>query len=149
MGDSGSDSDEWGAEELVIPSKSDAAQEKDEEDENDDGDWDVVIEKKAPKESTSQSTPKSPGEPMIIVDITQLDDNVHSKFDRNSVNNADAASAWRRKIEGSYEKYAKDTQLLENGTVIPCGSSVWRDALVRLRDDRKGHYFCPVFSPKK
>jgi hypothetical protein len=86
---------------------------------------------------------------MMIVDITKLDENVHSKFDRNSVNNPDAASAWRKKMEQEYEKFSKDTQLLENGTVIPCGSSVWRDALVRLRDERKGHYLCPVFSPKK
>jgi len=149
MGDSGSDSDEWGAEELVIPSKSDAVQEENEDDENDDGDWDVVIENKGPNESTTQSAPKSPGEPMMIVDITKLDENVHSKFDRNSVNNPDAASAWRKKMEQEYEKFSKDTQLLENGTVIPCGSSVWRDALVRLRDERKGHYLCPVFSPKK
>ncbi|CAJ1967115.1 unnamed protein product [Cylindrotheca closterium] len=152
MADSSSDdSDEWGTEEIVIPSKSGAAQNQSEEGENDDGDWDwdVVIEKKGPKLSTVQTAPKKPGEPMIIVDITQLDENVHSKFDRNSVNNTDAASAWRKKIENQYQTYSKDAKLLGNGTVIPCGSSVWRDALVRLRDERKGHYFCPVFSPKK
>lgn len=146
MGDSDSDSDDWGAEELVIPSRSDATQEQIEQDENDD--WDIAIGKNEPKVPTAQSSPTCPGEPMMIVDVTQLDENVHCKFDRNSVNNADAASAWRKKIEGSYQQYAKDTQLLENGTVVPCGSTVWRDALVRLRDDRVGHYFCPIFPPK-
>ena len=144
------DSDEqWAVDELVIPSQPNAGQQA-KEDEIEDGNWDVAIERKEPKaDSTTQSEPHaSLGEPMIIVDVTQLDEKVHSKFDRNSVNDAGAASAWRKRIEGSFEKYAKNTQLLENGTVIPCGSSVWRDALVRLRDERDGHYFCPIF-PKK
>lgn len=146
------DSDEWAVDELVIPLQSNAAQEQSREAENDDGDvdWDVSIEKKKVPiaDSNSPSVPQTSGEPMIIVDITLLDKSVHCKFDRNSVNDANAASAWRKRIEESFEKYAKDKELLENGTVIPCGSSVWRDALVRLRDERNGHYFCPVF-PKK
>ena len=87
--------------------------------------------------------------PMILVDITQLDDTVHARFDRNSVNDATAASAWRKKIEASYETYASNTDLVAAGTVIPCGQSVWKEALVRLRDERKGHYFCPIFPKKK
>jgi hypothetical protein len=150
MVDDDSDSDEWGMEELVIPSKAEAVNDSngpDEKDGNDDDDWAVTIDKpKAPE--TKPAAPKREGEPMIIVDITQIDENIHSRFDRNSVNNSEAASSWRKKIESSYETYAKDTTLLENATVIPCGSSVWRDALVRLRDERPGHYFSPIFSPK-
>ncbi|KAL3893916.1 MAG: hypothetical protein SGARI_007902 [Bacillariaceae sp.] len=86
---------------------------------------------------------------MIIVDLTQIDANIHSKFDRNSVSDSAAASALRKKIEGDYDKYAKDATLITEGTVIPCGSSVWRGALMRLRDERQGHYFAPIFPPKK
>ena len=89
------------------------------------------------------------GEPMIIVDITQIDPNIHSKFDRNSVNDPTGASALRKKIEGDYINYAKNNVLISDGTVIPCGSSVWRGALSRLRDERPGHYFVPIFPPKK
>ena len=86
---------------------------------------------------------------MIIVDITQIDINIHSKFDRNSVNDSAAASAMRKKIDSDYEKYSRNSKLVAEGTIIPCGSSVWRDALVRLRDERPGHYFAPIFPSKQ
>jgi len=159
-----SDSDEWGMEELVIPAKADHTNAATTDENNgDDGDGDGywTAEKKEQKDSSSQeettatSKPKPPkpaeeeGYPMIIVDITQMDATIHSKFDRNSVNDATAASALRKKLESNYERYAKDSNLLADGTVLPCGSTVWRDALVRLRDDRPGHYFAPIFPPKK
>uniref|UniRef100_A0A7S1BKV3 Uncharacterized protein n=1 Tax=Corethron hystrix TaxID=216773 RepID=A0A7S1BKV3_9STRA len=89
------------------------------------------------------------GEPMLIVDFTDLTDGkIHSKHDKNSVNDPDAASSLRKKIEASYETYRDDTKLLSSGTIRPCGSTVWRSALIALRDERRGHYFCPVFPPK-
>lgn len=150
MADSDSDSDGWGMEELVLPSKTEAGtghNDNKDADGNDD-DWGVAIVKTIVS-TTEPVAPKSEGGPMIIVDITRIDETVHSKFDRNSVNNAEAASSWRKKIESNYEAYAKDAMLLANATVIPCGSSVWREALVRLRDEREGHYFCPIFAPKR
>eukprot|EP00980_Cylindrotheca_fusiformis_P011786 scaffold2816_cov121-Cylindrotheca_fusiformis.AAC.2 len=147
MADDETDSDEWGTEELVIPSKQEAS--GDSKEDEDDDDWEVKRTAPKPVVTKPGAAEKSEGEPMIIVDITQLDESIHSKFDRNSVNNAEAASSWRRKIESNYESYVKDAALLADATVIPCGSSVWRDALVRLRDERPGHYFCPIFSPKK
>jgi len=116
---------------------------------NDDDYW--KQEPKQQEEQKSSPIPKhqDPGEPMIIIDITKLDPKIHSKFDRNSVNDADGASAWKRKVEDHYEDYSKNADLLSQGSVIPCGSSVWRSALIKLRDERPGHYFAPIFPPKK
>jgi hypothetical protein len=85
--------------------------------------------------------------PLILVDVTQLDPHVHSKNDRFSVNDPDAASRWKKKL--TYEQYAKDAALLADGTVIPVGVSVWKEALATMRDRRPGHYFVPVFPPKQ
>jgi hypothetical protein len=152
MADDDSDgSDEWGMEELVIPPNGAMRQEEDANANANDNDdfWKVEPskEKEEPKKEAAPKQPKSEGGPMIIVDMTQIDGNIHSKFDKNSVNDADAASALRKKWGSNYDQYAKDASLLANGTIIPCGSSVWRDALVRLRGERPGHYFAPIFPP--
>ena len=153
MSDDSDDSDEWGMEELILPPK-DALQtnEDDAAIPADGGDEFWAVEPKADpapkdKEEKPKETPK--GEPMIIVDITQIDANIHSKFDRNSVNDATAASELRKKIESNYEQYVRNSSLIADGTVVPCGSTVWRPALIRLRDDRPGHYFVPIFPPKQ
>ncbi len=150
------DSDDWGAEELVIPSQADKPNnENNENNDNEVGDdyWEVEktmqVAKPDPETEESEKKPVAVGEPMIIVDITTMNPDIHSKFDRNSVNKPDEASALRKKIEKNYNDYAFSSELLADGIVIPCGSSVWRDALVRLRDDKPGHYFVPIFPPPK
>ena len=158
MADDDSDgSDEWGVEELVIPSPGQAPTTNEDADATapsaDDDDYWKVEPKPKPIEPSTKSTktaaaPK-PSEPMIIVDMTQLDSSIHSKFDKNAVSDSAAASGLRKRIEARYETYAKDAELLSAGTVLPCGSSVYREALVRLRDERPGHYFAPIFPPKK
>jgi hypothetical protein len=156
--DASDDSDEWGMEELVIPSKGVPSDEGTggndaDTDANDDGDeWAARLQPATNQQNESETALKAAqeeGNPMIIVDITQIDPNIHSKFDRNSVNDSLAASTLRKMIETNYGKYAKDVNLLATGTVIPCGSSVWRGALTRLRDERPGHYFAPIFPPKQ
>ena len=120
---------------------------------NDDDEW--AVKRIAPKAEEPPAAPQSDngddddGNPMIIVDMTQIDANIHSKFDKNSVNDSAAASTLRKKIEAAYDTYAKDATKISDGTVIPCGSSVWRGALMQLRDERPGHYFAPIFPPKK
>lgn len=148
------DSDEWGMEELVLPPKDPFKDESDapngEEEKGDDEDYWKVEPKAIQKRPDPSPKPSSkPSEPMIIVDMTQIDRNIHSKYDKNSVNDSARASALRKKIESDYEKYSKDSVLLAEGTIIPCGSSVWRGALIRLRDEREGHYFAPIFPPRK
>ena len=154
-GEDDSDSDEWGTEELVIPCRTTNVPETNTGTSNyEDDDWEMKLEKKekpiikSEKDNISSQGGHT-GELMVIVDITKLDGNIHSKFDRNSVNDAAAASTMRKRIEDDFSTYAKDSNLLSNGTLIPCGSSVWKNALIRLRNERPGHYFCPIFPPKK
>jgi hypothetical protein len=148
-------SDEWGMEELDIkevdgtfpqnPSEIDTNLQDDDE-----AYWEMELKKD--KEEPPKNEPlkklEIPSQPMIIVDLTKMDPNVHSKHDRNSVNDAEAASTLRKTIEADYSTYAKDASRIADGTVLPCASSVWRDALVRLRDERPGHYFVPIFPPE-
>ena len=144
-----SDSDEWGTEELVIPTSLNLPISAEDSEKSNDDDWLSDSCKRVSNDlSRSQKdVPReiTPGKPMIIVDMTRIDATIHSKFDRNSVNDPLKASMLRKKIESQYKKYAEDSSLLADAVVIPCGSSVWRDALVRLRDERPGHYFSPVF----
>lgn len=142
------DSDDWGAEELVIPPAAEKTNSGDNSDDVGDDYWEIekTIEEDAKPEVKK---PAEEGKPMIIVDITKMNPEIHSKFDRNSVNKPEEASALRKKIEKNYNDYAFSSELLAEGSIIPCGSSVWRDALVRLRDDKPGHYFVPIFPPPK
>lgn len=143
-------SDEWGKEELVIPSDS-AISNGDQIDERDDDDDYWIVEPESKEDPAKQATVATtkPSEPMIIVDMTQIDSSIHSKYDKNSVNDSVAVSTLRKTIESDYDSYSKDAYLLSEGTVIPCSSNVWRDALIRLRDERSGHYFAPIFPPKR
>jgi hypothetical protein len=158
-----SDEDEWGLEELPLPTRSGNTAGLDGNDNNekvDDSYWQQEAQEKKPQVKSSLPEPSSVeenvekedggGEPMILVDMTALSEGaIHSKFDRNSVNDSVAASSLRRKIEEGYLAYAKNGSLVADGTVIPCGTSVWREALVQLRDERAGHYFAPIFPPKR
>jgi hypothetical protein len=165
MGDDqdSSDEDEWGLEELPLPTPSGNTAGLNGTDNNekvDDSYWEQEAQEEKPQVNPSLPKPSSGeervekedggGEPMILVDMTALSEGViHSKFDRNSVNDSVAASNLRRKIEEDYTTYAKNGSLVADGTVIPCGTTVWREALVQLRDERAGHYFAPIFPPKR
>ena len=169
---SSSSDDEWGAAELDIPSKPKVNHIDDGNGSGDD-DWDVKgkhlqavaadddgdDEEWMPKAKISNPTDDTDtkpsnkkksdngGTPMILIDLTRLDPAIHSKFDKNGVSDSAAASALRKKIESQYKQYSKDARLLADGTVIPCSTSVWRGAIQRMRDERPGHYFAPIFPP--
>jgi hypothetical protein len=156
-GDASDSSDEWGMEELDLTKAKISNNNKDDADEDaDDNNKDEDYWKVEPthdngkeKDDVNPPKPHDEGSPMIIVDVTKMNPSIHSKHDRNSVNDIEGASKMKKKLEAEYDAHAKDSDLLADGTVIPCGSSVWRAALVRLRDERPGHYFVPVFPPKK
>lgn len=157
--DSDEDEDEWGTHELIID-RSDLTSKclvGDGMDVcNDDAYWNSDIQEA--KEDDDKNTEKTgrketmlqvnEGKPMFILDVTKMNPNIHSKYDRNSVNDPESSSKIRRNVEKEFEKYANDAALLANGTIIPCGSTVWKGALSRMRDERKGHYFLPIFQPK-
>ena len=124
---------------------------------HDDDEWGTKIQPSSPTtgnaeddNSNSNNNNDDGGEPMIIVDMTKLSNGtIHSKFDPNAVNDITAVKVLRRTIEQQYDTYSKNITYLQDRTVIPCGSSVWKDAITVLRKDTVGHYFCPIFPPKK
>ena len=147
------DSDEWATEEL--PPLPDPTRPKTTttdghiaaSSQDDDSYWDIQAADPPQKEAISESVEE--GLPMLLVDMTLLSGGaIHSKFDANAVNDPVAVKTLRQKIEQDYETYDSDASLLANRTVIPCGSTVWRPALVAMRKEKPGHYFCPIFPPK-
>jgi hypothetical protein len=154
---SDSDSDEWATAELpdaAVPQQGPTKKTEIEVvDDDDDKDWSTPLlpcDHKATRKSRSHSKQDDNtdgGEPMILVDLTELTCGaIHSRFDAFSVNDPAAVAAWRH--DNKYVSLAKDTSLIAKGTVIPCGSSVWRTALSTLKRERPGHFITPVFPPK-
>ena len=173
--------DEWGTHELDIEQlnvsektddnsydniihSSNSKEEQDNNDEywnnNEDNDTEKKIQTDKSIEKINDND--NDGEPMHLLDITKINPNIHSKYDRNSVNDPTAASKIRRQIEREYfdleaaatttmdgNKKTNLSSLIADGTIVPCGTSVWKDALSRMRDERKGHYFVPIFCVQK
>ena len=123
----------------------------DNDDTDDDDDWDQVRRpsKQPATKTVTKPSAATEGTPMLLVDMTVLsNDKIHCKFDPNAVNDPVAVKTLRKSIESTYDRYAKDSKMLADRTVIPCGSSVWRPALQALRKEKPGHYFCPIFPMK-
>ena len=164
---SSSSDEEWGTAELDIQSKPEGNNGKGDgdddldvkgkllqaaaaaADDDDDDEWMPKVKTSNPSDTKAPSNLSSDdgGNPMILIDLTRLDPDIHNKFDKNGVSDSAAASSLRKKIESQYKQYSKDARLLADGTVIPCSTSVWRGAIQRMRDERPGHYFAPIFPP--
>ena len=162
-GDSSDDSDDWAQDDLPsLPAVSVSVQQQNAAssllaipDDNDDDGWEHKLTPAPTEQPTAASSIKSnetlddEGYLMIIVDMTQLSNEaIHSKFDANAVNDSEAVRRLRLQLERDYETTRTNTAWIADGTILPCGSSVWRPALERLRRERQGHYFCPIFPPK-
>ena len=165
MDESDNDSDDWAKDELpdlpvvpMPPNQSTAHEVMD----DDDSEWEPKL---APPtvnnknievlddDRTDNDDIIDAGEPIIIVDMTILSQRlslseIHCRFDPNSVNNVVAVKALRQQIENQYHVYSKNMDYISERVVIPCGSSVYRPALIELRQERPGHYFYPIFPPK-
>jgi hypothetical protein len=142
-------SDEWATEELPVVGVRAVGVEapKTSTDELGNEEWLSKIVEQTPA-SSQKDDDVGRGQPMIIVDMTVLSNEaIHCRHDKNSVNDPTQVSKLRKKIHENYVNYAKNIELLANKTVIPCGSSVYRQALVSLRKEKPGHYFCPIFPP--
>lgn len=172
--DNSDNSDEWDRDDIpdfpIIPSK--ITQNKQDDTVNDDDDtWEAKLQSNntSSNASATSSTTRKYGnqsmtetlsnedvvndgvrESMIIVNMTILSNGtIHSKFDIHSVNDPTAVKQLRATIEQSYTDYSKNLEYVQNKTIIPCGTSIWKDALAQLRkDNRNGDYYCPIFPPK-
>jgi hypothetical protein len=83
--------------------------------------------------------------PVLIVDLTSLDPEVHNRADKHAVSDVAKASALRRKIEASYDTYANDASMKDAGTVRGSTRGKYTSELSELRDAHPGHYFCAAF----
>ena len=168
MDESDNDSDDWAKDdlpELPLPvvlnsSKALATDQNAANGDDDDDGWEQKLvlhptnEKIIENDRTDDNTSNNAGEPMILVDMTILSQllslpEIHCKFDPNAVNDVIAVKALRQQIERDYDTFRKNMDYISERIIIPCGSSVYRPALIELRKERPGHYFYPIFPPKK
>lgn len=115
----------------------------DNKDPDDENDWDIRHE--APSHAQAAPSVVDSVE-LFIVNVTRLTNGkIHSKDDRNSNNDPAGVSKLRKEIEKDYSGFCNNAKYVGEGVVIPCGGSVWKDALKALRDDNVGDFFLPIF----
>tara|TARA_B110000977_G_scaffold21140_1_gene25252 strand:+ start:29785 stop:30489 length:705 start_codon:yes stop_codon:yes gene_type:complete len=73
-------------------------------------------------------------QPVLLVDFTSLDPEVHNRADKHAVSDAKKASALRKKIEADYETYANDATMKEAGTVRASTRETYLQELAKLRE---------------
>jgi hypothetical protein len=119
------------------------------DDDNDDNndDWTTTLPTQ-PLPSASISSKPTSGNPMIIINVTLLHPHIHNKSDRNSNNNPTFVSSFKATVESNYHDWSNNSDYIASGVVIPCADNVFSGALTRLRDDKPGNYFLPVFPMK-
>ena len=67
------------------------------------------------------------------------------RFDKNAVNDIDLKKQYTLHVTKDIADKTKLAGMVASGICHPCGRSVWKDALVALRDANPGHYFGPIF----
>lgn len=72
---------------------------------------------------------------------------LHNKHDKFACNDTDAKSRLSKEIAGDFDGYMSNEELIARGVVHVSNNRDWKDLLSTLRDERQGHFFCPVFRP--
>jgi hypothetical protein len=85
--------------------------------------------------------------PVLLVNLTALDPEVHNTADKHAVSDVARASALRKKIEAAYDTYAGDAAMKASGTVRASTRGTYVQTLGALRDEERGQYFCACFPP--
>lgn len=81
--------------------------------------------------------------PVLLVNLTALDPEVHNRADKHAVSDIARASALRKKIEAAYDTYAGDAAMKAAGTVRASTRGTYVAALGSLRDEEAGCTFAP------
>ena len=76
--------------------------------------------------------------PVLLVNLTALDPEVHNRADKHAVSDIARASALRKKIEAAYDTYAGDAAMKAAGTVRASTRGTYVAALGSLRDEEGG-----------
>ena len=76
--------------------------------------------------------------PVLLVNLTALDPEVHNRADKHAVSDIARASALRKKIEAAYDTYAGDVAMKAAGTVRASTRGTYVAALGSLRDEEGG-----------
>jgi hypothetical protein len=88
--------------------------------------------------------------PLLLIDFTTLSSGaVHNRYDVNGVNDPDQKKEMTKMCTENFVSYRDNVDLIQSGTVRSCGQSVWLDALAELRREYPGHFWAPIFPPKK
>ena len=107
--------------------------------------WSAAIPTPPPAPAPAPSS-SATATPMIIVNLTKLTQGaVHNRSDPHSNNDPVRVSALRKEIEGDYDRYERDAEMIKEGVVVPAGGSVWVDAVRKLKQDHPGNFFLPIF----
>ena len=163
--DEDDDSDEWGKEEVIVPQESSSSSDdapfahfavceetslQHSAADHPDDDWLVPTSTrtppchKAPKHKSNHPNDHNVDDdddddrPILLVNLTRLDATLDP-------HDTDAVSAWRKRITTNHAEYAKNATWLADRTVIPCGKSVWRDALMKVRREGPSNVWSPIF----
>lgn len=150
--------EDWETADLVLPTTSLAVTAANEPISQDQSEWvederpplEVATTVGASKSSAARHEEEREYETMYLVDLTVLSDGkIHNKFDAHSCNDPELKKKWCDKISAAYFEYDKNSKLISEGVIRHCSERVWRDALISLRNDHPGHFFAPIFRPKK
>ena len=147
-----SDSDDWETADIpdgAFQRVDVAAIEAKEKEARDRAAAEALARDRAAAEATAKAKEKKTldARPVLLVNLTALDPEVHNRADKHAVSDVARASALRKKIEAAYDTYAGDAAMKVAGTVRASTRGTYLATLRSLRDEEAGAYFCACFPP--